>query len=149
MFVHRLPPIELQEQARHVNVRAGKALVVKTPPVVIHRQGQVKHEEHVVRHRPAPVYLTEEITKVVRPVHKRVYVEKFLRKEYPCKDEIVHRRLVKEGWPCGCRHSGSSSSYSNESGDSESGSDSSESAEVEVSETVQKEVKVVADNKKV
>lgn len=103
VFVHKLKPIVVHEKAQHYNVNAGRPTIVKTPPVVIHRQGHVKHEEHVVRHRPAPLFLTEEITKVSRPVHKKVYVEKFIRKEHPCSDEVVQRRLIKSHGPsCGC-----------------------------------------------
>lgn len=102
VFVHKLEPIEVHGKPQHVVVNAGRPMVVKTPPVVIHRHGRVRHEERVVHHRPEPLYLTEEITKVVRPVHKKVFVEQYVKKEFPCADEVVHKRLLKAGRPCGC-----------------------------------------------
>lgn len=95
IFVHQLKPIVIKEKPRNIVVEAGKPQIFRSPPVFIHRKGKVHHlPPNIVLHHQKPLFLTEKVIKVSRPVHKKVFVEKFIKKEYPCKDEIIGRRLV-------------------------------------------------------
>lgn len=96
VFVHKLSPIVVNSKPRHIVVEAGKPQVIRTPPVFIHRKGQVHHESpRVVHHQQRPIFLTEKILKVQRPIHKKVFVEKFIREESAGHEEVVEKKLCQ------------------------------------------------------
>lgn len=96
VFVHKLQPIVVNAKPRHIVVEAGKPQVIRTPPVFIHRKGQVHYESpRVVHHQSKPIFLTEKILKVQRPIHKKVFVEKFVREESAGHEEIVEKKLCQ------------------------------------------------------
>lgn len=96
VFVHKLSPIVVHGKPRHIVVEAGKAQVIRTPPVFIHRKGQVHYESpRVVHHQQKPIFLTEKILKVQRPIHKKVFVEKFVREESAGHEEVVEKKLCQ------------------------------------------------------
>lgn len=96
VFVHKLAPIVVNAKPRHIVVEAGKPQVIRTPPVFIHRKGQVHHESpRVIHHQQKPIFLTEKILKVQRPIHKKVFVEKFIREESAGREEVVEKKLCQ------------------------------------------------------
>lgn len=96
VFVHKLAPIVVNAKPRHIVVEAGKPQIIRTPPVFIHRKGQVHHESpRVVHHQSKPIFLTEKILKVSRPIHKKVFVEKFVREESAGHEEVVEKKLCQ------------------------------------------------------
>lgn len=96
VFVHKLSPIVVNSKPRHIVVEAGKPQVIRTQPVFIHRKGQVHYEApRVVHHQQKPIYLTEKILKVSRPIHKKVFVEKYVKEEAAGAEEVVEKKLCQ------------------------------------------------------
>lgn len=95
VIVNKLKPIVVQARSQNVLVRDEKPFVIRTPPVLLYRPGKTRVEPRVVNIRPSPLYLTKKITHISRPVHKKIYVESYTKKENPCQDEIVDTKLYQ------------------------------------------------------
>lgn len=68
-------------------------LIVKPSPVILHHGGKIIHKHVAHKFLPRPVQVRPVYVKVVKPIEKKVLIEKPAAKKPPCEQQIVVKKV--------------------------------------------------------
>lgn len=96
IVMHRQPTLIVKRPPTTVRINHAP-MIVKSSPIVFHRGGDRIHRPIIKKHLKRPVHIRPVVVKVVRPIEKKVLVEKH---EAPCneEEEVVLRGGNHHGW---------------------------------------------------
>lgn len=100
IVLHRQPTLIVRRPPTTVRINHAP-MIVKPSPVLFHRAGDVTHHKTVHKHLKRPVHVKPVIVKVVKPIEKKVFIERkhhvpecALRRGRPCDCEAREREVI-------------------------------------------------------